>query len=147
MHRPERAPIIRYAPKKSFFTFGSMSFLDGKAYRLKLDLDRYQVTENKRRGWQDEVKEIPQFSSMNTELTARALIFLDELSENPSREEIKKALNNYTGAKYIGNERKYAKEIIPEKENLLRYVRVILAFRQTQKLRQEEALRALRQGE
>ncbi len=41
MNFPERGPIISYATKVTFFTFGPMSLLDGKSYRLKGELEKF----------------------------------------------------------------------------------------------------------
>lgn len=133
----ERPPLKRYG-KVSFFGFGPMSLLDGKAYRLKGELETFSsVTEPLRRQFQEEVKGLPQFLNMNMAILALALVILHELElEGKITEgglevaDLRALLDYYVDSEYSPKVKEEAEIGQRKKEDILRYIRVILFYRE-----------------
>lgn len=129
----EKAPFKRYG-KVSFFGFGAMSLLDGKAYRLKYELEKFSdVTEPLRRQFQEEVKGFPQFLNMNMAILALALVILFKLQQEEaegSAEEIRRYLDLYVDPEYPPTGKETAAIGLRKKEDVFRYIRVIMSYRE-----------------
>jgi len=129
----EKAPIKRYG-KVSFFGFGPMSLLDGKAYRLKYELEKFSnVTETLRRQLQEEVKAFPQFLNMNMAILALALVILFRINEEGDEVELDKIrqyLDLYIDPEYPPRDKEKAAIGLRKKEDVFRYIHLVIEYRE-----------------
>lgn len=134
----------RYGGKISYFSFGAMSAVDGRAYRLKYDLEKYpSVTEELRKNWQAEMKSLPQFLTMNTEILALALVILRNLEEQNrgengfSLKDIRRELDINIDIEYPPQDKETFTIGLRKKEDVFRYIRAILSAREERNNPQE----------
>ncbi|SPN78893.1 Hypothetical protein BRZCDTV_52 [Brazilian cedratvirus IHUMI] len=136
MNREERAPITRFGGKVSFFSFGAMSMVDGRAYRLKYELEKFSsVTEELRKNWQEEMKSLPQFPTMNMAVLALALVILQNLESEGKGEggfelaDIRSQLDLYVDVEFPPDDKEYFITGLRKKEDTFRYIRLIIDYR------------------
>ncbi|SHO33536.1 Hypothetical protein BQ3484_468 [Cedratvirus A11] len=138
MNLAERAPITRFGGKVSFFSFGAMSMIDGRAYRLKYELEKFSsVTEELRKNWQEEMKSLPQFPTMNMAVLALALVILQNLENEGKGEggfelaDIRNQLDLYIDTEFPPDDKEYFITGLKKKEDTFRYIRLIIDYRAT----------------
>lgn len=141
MNVAERGPMTRFTGKV-FFGFGPMDALGGKAYRLKGDLEKFpSVTKELRETWQEEMKTLPQFLSMNTQILSIALVILHKLEGEQKVhtdegeiiievKDLRDQLDTYVDPQYPPDNEETANLGLRKKEDIFRYIRAIIGHRE-----------------
>ncbi|AHH01583.1 hypothetical protein pv_16 [Pithovirus sibericum] len=132
----ERGPLVRQTERKRNVSSGSqLSPIDILSIRLRNELARYQeVSEDLRRNWQEEMKGLPQISSMNTGTLAIALIILYRLGDTFTAEEIRSELDRFVFPESEETNEEKARFDLKKKEEIFRYIRAVNNYRERNRL-------------